>query len=78
MDGLCIRDARKYDLSQCFILSSELRISMIDMKFVLLHDAKGDDGVKSFFMDVWELYIKVSDDPNGRAKTTSDGKFRQQ
>ena len=30
-----------------------------DTKFVLLHEAKNDDGIKSFFMDVWELYVKV-------------------
>jgi hypothetical protein len=30
-----------------------------DMKFVLLHEAKNDDGIKSFFNDVWELYVKV-------------------
>lgn len=29
------------------------------MKFILLHEAKNDDGIRSFFMDVWELYIKV-------------------
>jgi hypothetical protein len=32
---------------------------MIDMKFVLLHEAKNDDGIKGFFYDVWELYMKV-------------------
>lgn len=32
----------------------------IDMKFVLLHEAKNDDGIKSFFYDIWELYLKVS------------------
>jgi hypothetical protein len=31
-----------------------------DMKFVLLHEAKNDDGIKGFFYDVWELYMKVS------------------
>jgi hypothetical protein len=30
------------------------------MKFVLLHEGKNDDAIKSFFMDVWELYVKVS------------------
>ena len=34
--------------------------SLPDMKFVLLHEGKNDDGIKSFFMDVWELYVKVS------------------
>ena len=29
------------------------------MKFILLHEAKNDDGIKSFFNDVWELYVKV-------------------
>lgn len=31
----------------------------IDMKFVLLHEGKNDDGIRQFFMDVWELYVKV-------------------
>ena len=30
-----------------------------DMKFVLLHEGKNDDGIRQFFMDVWELYVKV-------------------
>jgi hypothetical protein len=29
------------------------------MKFVLLHEGKNDDGIKAFFTDVWELYVKV-------------------
>lgn len=29
------------------------------MKFILLHEGKNDDGIKSFFFDVWELYVKV-------------------
>ena len=31
-----------------------------DMKFILLHEVKNDDGIKSFFTDIWELYVKVS------------------
>ncbi|KLO04834.1 transport protein particle complex subunit [Schizopora paradoxa] len=31
-----------------------------NMKFILLHETKNDDGIRSFFMDVWELYVKVS------------------
>ena len=29
------------------------------MKFILLHEGKNDEGIRAFFMDVWELYIKV-------------------
>ncbi len=39
--------------------SSKGNAAISDMKFVLLHDAKGDDGVKAFFTELWELYIKV-------------------
>ena len=29
------------------------------MKFVILHETKNDDGIKVFFNDLWELYLKV-------------------
>lgn len=31
-----------------------------DMKFVLLHEGKNDEGIRLFFNDVWDLYVKVS------------------
>ena len=31
-----------------------------DMKFVLLHEGKNDEGIRLFFNEVWELYVKVS------------------
>ena len=31
-----------------------------DTKFVLLHEGKNDEGIRAFFMDVWELYVKVN------------------
>lgn len=30
-----------------------------DMKFVLLHEGKNDEGIRGFFAEVWELYVKV-------------------
>ena len=32
-----------------------------DMKFVLLHEGKNDEGIRLFFNEVWEVYVKVSD-----------------
>jgi len=40
-----------------------------NMKFILLHDGKNDDGVKTFFTDVWELYVKTMMNPFHSAHT---------
>lgn len=45
---------KKLSLGYCAWLTG-----LLDMKFVLLHEGKNDDGIKSFFVDVWELYVKV-------------------
>ena len=39
-----------------------LMITTKDMKFVLLHEGKNDEGIRAFFAEVWELYVKVSKD----------------
>ena len=33
------------------------------MKFIVLHETKNDDGIKAFFNDLWELYVKVRAHP---------------
>lgn len=40
-----------------------------NMKFVLLHETRNDDGIKSFFNDVWELYVKTMLNPFHTAHT---------
>lgn len=33
--------------------------ALTTVKLILLHDTKNDDGIRLFFGDVWELYVKV-------------------
>ncbi|KAG6335302.1 hypothetical protein ID866_3786 [Astraeus odoratus] len=40
-----------------------------NMKFILLHEAKNDDGIRLFFHDVWELYLKTMLNPFHTAHT---------
>ncbi|WWC68196.1 uncharacterized protein I206_102119 [Kwoniella pini CBS 10737] len=30
-----------------------------NVKFILLHDIKNDEGIRLFFLDIWESYVKV-------------------
>jgi len=41
-----------------------------NMKFVLLHEGKNEDGIRQFFLDVWELYVKTMMNPFHTAHTT--------
>ncbi|PFH52677.1 hypothetical protein AMATHDRAFT_139663 [Amanita thiersii Skay4041] len=38
-------------------------------KFVLLHEGKNEDGIKGFFMEVWEVYVKAILNPFQTAHT---------
>lgn len=29
------------------------------VRFILLHDHRNDDGIRQFFLEVWELWVKV-------------------
>ncbi|KAK0566619.1 TRAPP subunit [Tilletia horrida] len=34
-----------------------------NVKFMILHEHKHDDGIRNFFLDVWESYVKLSINP---------------
>lgn len=40
-----------------------------NMKFIILHETKNDDGIKAFFNDLWELYVKTAMNPFHTAHT---------
>ncbi|GAC77209.1 hypothetical protein PANT_25d00034 [Moesziomyces antarcticus T-34] len=42
--------------TSCFVVPG-------NVKFVLLHEHKHEDGIKSFFLELWEAYLKVAMNP---------------
>lgn len=34
-------------------------VTATNLKFLLLHDSRNDDAIKSFFLELYELYLKV-------------------
>ena len=44
-----------------------------NIKFMLLHGGRGEDSIKNFFQDVYELYVKVSSVGIGRVTRFEPG-----
>ncbi|KAF8665677.1 hypothetical protein AX16_000130 [Volvariella volvacea WC 439] len=40
-----------------------------NIKLILLHEGRNDDGIRGFMMDVWELYVKTTMNPFHTAHT---------
>ncbi len=38
-------------------------MNRIDAKFLLLHESRNEDGIKSFFNEVYDLFVKVVMNP---------------
>jgi hypothetical protein len=56
MDGVGLFSNGRYDTSLFRSITADIAV----VKFVLIHDQKNDDGIRMFFNDLWELWVKVS------------------